>query len=121
MMALMNNWDLKEINNAIYDEGGGVRHYAVSDLGATFGRTGNRFTRSKSNLKDYRGTKFIQRTSPERVDFFLRSRPFILTVLNVPDYVKRTQMQGIVKQIPRKDAKWLGQLLGRLSRDVLRS
>jgi hypothetical protein len=120
MMALMNNWDLKEINNAIYDEGGGVRHYEVSDVGATFGRTGNRFTRSKSNLKDYRKTKFIQRTAPEQVDFFLSSRPFFLMVINVPDYITRTKMQGIVKKIPRTHAKWVGQLLGRLSAEQIR-
>ena len=120
MMALMNNWDLKEVNNAIYEEGGGARHYEVSDLGATFGRTGNRFTRSKSNLKDYRGTKFIQRTAPERVDFFLSSRPFFLMAIYVPDYITRTKMQGIVKKIPRTHAHWVGQLLGRLSAEQIR-
>ena len=120
MMALMNNWDLKEVNNAIYEEGGGARHYEVSDAGATFGRTGNRFTRSKSNLKDYRGTKFIQRTAPERVDFFLSSRPFFLMAIYVPDYITRTKMQGIVKKIPRTHAHWVGQLLGRLSAEQIR-
>ena len=40
-MALINNWDLKEINNAIYDEKGQGPRYVVSDLGATFGETGN--------------------------------------------------------------------------------
>ena len=120
MMALMNNWDLKEVNNAIYEEGDGVRQYEVSDVGATFGRTGNRFIRSKSNLKDYRGTKFIQRAAPERVDFFLSSRPFFLMAINVPDYIMRTKMQGIVKKIPRTHAHWVGQLLGRLSAEQIR-
>src|SRR5579859_2870716 len=49
MMALTNNWDLKEINNSIYDEKGQGPRYVVSDLGATFGETGNPATRSKSN------------------------------------------------------------------------
>ena len=120
MMALMNNWDLKEINNAIFDEGGGVHHYEVSDVGATFGRTGNPFTRSKSNLKDYRGTKFIQKTASERVDFVIRSRPFFLTAIDVPNYITRTKMQGIVKKIPRTHAAWVGQLLGRLSAEQIR-
>jgi len=115
MMALVNNWDLKKINNAIYDEDGEKPHYAVSDLGASFGRTGNFLTRSKSNLRDYRGTKFIQKAKPEQVDFYLSSRPFFLTVLDVPNYVTRTKMQSVVKEIPRTHAKWLGQLLGRLS------
>jgi hypothetical protein len=119
MMALINNWDLKEVNNAIYEEDG-VRYYEVSDLGATFGRTGNPFTRSKSNLKDYRGTKFIQKTAPELVDFSLHSRPFFLAVIDVPNYVTRTKMQGIVKKIPRTYAHWVGQLLGRLSAEQIR-
>jgi len=120
MMALMNNWDLKEVNNAVYEEGSGARYYEVSDLGATFGRTGNPFTRSKSNLKDYRGAKFIQKITPERVDFVLRSRPFFLTVIDVPNYITRTKMQGIVKKIPRSHAHWVGQLLGRLSAEQIR-
>ena len=46
LMALINNWDLKSSNNAIYEVGGEQR-YLVSDLGGTFGRTGSNFTRSK--------------------------------------------------------------------------
>ena len=120
MMALINNWDLKEVNNAVYEEGSGARYYEVSDLGATFGRTGNPFTRSKSNLKDYRGAKFIQKTTPEQLDFVLRSRPFFLAVIDVPNYITRTKMQGIVKKIPRTHAHWVGQLLGRLSAEQIR-
>jgi hypothetical protein len=120
MMALINNWDLKEINNAIYEEEGGVRYYEVSDVGATFGRTGNPFTRSKSNLKDYRGTRFIQKTASERVDFVMHSRPFFLTAIDVSNYITRTKMQGIVKKIPRTHAHWVGQLLGRLSAEQIR-
>ena len=33
MMALLNNWDLKKENNAIYFENG-ERHFVVSDVGA---------------------------------------------------------------------------------------
>lgn len=120
MMALVNNWDLKQINNAIYQEKGEPTRYAVGDLGATFGRTGNPFVRSKSNLRDYRGTKFIQKVKPEEVDFFLSSRPFFLTVFDVPNYVTRTRMQGVAKHIPRTHAKWLGQLLAPLTMEQIR-
>lgn len=121
MMALMNNWDLKETNNTIYEKQGDEEpHYAISDLGATFGRTGNLLTRSKSNLRDYRRTTFMQRVEPEHADFVLSSRPFFLTVFNVPYYVTRTKMQGVVKDIPRTHAKWLGQLLGQLSAQQIR-
>jgi len=120
MMALMNNWDLKEVNNAIYEEPGEKPRYVISDLGATFGRTGNPLVRSKDNLRDYRRTKFIQKVKPEEVDFFLSSRPFFLTAVDVPNYVTRTKMQSITKHILRTHAKWLGQLLGQLSTEQIR-
>ena len=47
MIALLNNWDLSTPNNSVYDVGT-ERRYVVSDVGATFGETGNSFTRSKS-------------------------------------------------------------------------
>ena len=119
-MAFLNNWDLKEINNAIYELPGGESRYVVSDLGATFGRTGNPLVRSKDNLRDYRRTNFVQNAKSEYVDFFLSSRPFSLTVVDVPNYVTRTKMQAVVKHIPRADAKWLGQLLGQLSAEQIR-
>jgi hypothetical protein len=120
MMALMNNWDLKEVNNDIYEQKGEEPRYVVGDLGATFGRTGNSLVRSKDNLGDYRKTKFIQNAAPEYVDFFMNSRPFFLSALDFPNYVTRTDMQGIVKHIPRAHAKWLGQLLAKLSPDQIR-
>jgi len=120
MMALMNNWDLKEVNNAIYQEQGEEPRYVISDLGATFGRTGNPLVRSKNNLRDYARTKFIQKVKPEEVDFHMSSRPFFLTAIDVPNYVTRTKMQGIAKDIPRTHAKWLGQLLGKLSTEQIR-
>jgi len=120
MMALINNWDLKEVNNAIYQEQGEGPRYVVSDLGATFGETGNAITRSKSNAGDYSGSKFIQKVKTDRVDFFLSSRPFFLSAVNVPYYSKRTHMQDIVKDIPLAHAKWLGKLLEPLSDEQIR-
>ena len=78
MMALINNWDLKEVNNAIYQVKGESPRYVVSDLGATFGDTGSPLTRSKSNPEDYSKSEFIQKVTPDHVDFFLSSRPFFL-------------------------------------------
>ena len=120
MMALTNNWDLKEVNNAIYNEKGEGVRYVVSDLGATFGRTGNPQTRSKSNLREYVASKFIHEVKPDHVDFNLSSRPFFLTAIDVPNYAKRTKMQSIVKHIPLGHAKWLGHLLGQLSAEQIR-
>lgn len=120
MMALLNNWDLKESNNVIYQRQGEAPRYAISDLGATFGRTGDAFTRSKSNLSDYRGAKFIQKVTGSQVDFYLSSRPFILTVFHVPNYVTRTKMQSVVKDIPRAHVKWITQRLRQLSGQQIR-
>jgi hypothetical protein len=114
MMSLINNWDLSSANNSIYlinDE----RRYVVSDLGACFGSTGNNFSRSKSSPKDYANSKFIERSDPEIVDFSMHSRPFILSVVNVPNYDARTRMERIARHIPRGDAKWMGQRLSQLS------
>ncbi len=120
MMALINNWDLKEINNAIYAEKDQAPRYVVSDLGATFGETGNSITRSKSNPGDYSGSKFIQKVTADHVDFFLTSRPFFLSAVNVSNYARRTHMQEIAKDIPLADAKWLGKLLEPLSDEQIR-
>ena len=120
MMALINNWDLKEINNAIYDEKGEGRRYVISDLGATFGETGNTVVRSKSNPDDYSDSKFIQKVTAQHVDFVLSSRPLFITAIDVPNYATRTHMQDIVKDIPVADAKWLGKLLEPLSDEQIR-
>ena len=121
MMAMMNNWDLKEVNNSIYEVKGEGLRYVVSDLGATFGQTGNVATRSKDNLGDYSGTKFIQKIGPDYVDFYFNSRPPAYAVLDVPYYKERTHMQDIAKHIPRAHAKWIGEQLARLSDDQLRA
>jgi hypothetical protein len=70
MMPPINNWDLKESNNAIYEEGP-ERIYFVSDLGASFGTTGYnpRHEVSKVNLRSYRHSHFITRTTTDYVDF----------------------------------------------------
>lgn len=119
MMALINNWDLKSINNAIY-VADGEEHYEASDVGASFGKTGNSISRSKSDIKGYEKSKFIEKTTATEVDFVLHSRPFILSAVNLPNYVGRTRMENIVKHIPREDAKWLGGILGRLSDNQIR-
>jgi hypothetical protein len=53
------------------------------------------------------------------VDFVVNSRPLLVTAVDAPNYITRTKMQSIVKNIPKGDAKWIGQILGRLSRDQI--
>lgn len=115
MMALINNWDLKDANNRVSHTSGGGNGYGVTDVGATFGRTGNVITRSKGVPKDYAETRFIKEVTAEYVDFILQSRPFFPLAVHVPNYRARTRMESIVKRIPIDDARWVGNRLGQLS------
>jgi hypothetical protein len=119
MMALVNNWDLAADNNAIRLEDG-RREYYVKDVGASFGKTGEVFTRSKSDPHDYVESKFVQKENTEYVDFVMHSRPFVLSAVDVPNYDKRTKMQDITKHIPVDDARWLGQRLAMLSENQIK-
>ena len=115
IMALINNWDLKEINNAVYQEPDGSV-YVVADLGGSLGRTGNLLSRSKGIAKDYAGAPFIQKVNGNYVDFVMHSRPFFITfVTNFQYYRTRTKMEKVAKHIPIDDARWIGDQLGRLS------
>jgi hypothetical protein len=119
MMALLNNWDLKNVNNVIYDTG--TEHqYVISDVGATLGNTGNYFTRSKGVLKHFARSQFIAEKTPDAVDLVLHSRPFFLTILDVSHYREYSGMEKIVKDIPRDHARWLGQRLYQLSEEQLK-
>jgi hypothetical protein len=109
MMGLLNNWDIKDSNNVVlYVPGRSERRvaeslYAISDLGATFGRTGNvpffwRFTRSRNNPKDYAQARFVDKVKGNRVAFRYGGKN-----------------RGLFKNITVEDAKWIGNLLSRLS------
>jgi len=115
MMALINGWDLKAVNN-----GSANGQYGVTDLGASFGRTGSRLTRSKGVMKDYAATKFIAKVTPTYVDFVMHSRPFILSIFDFESYRERARMTSVVKRIPIADARWIGGQLGKLSNDQIR-
>jgi hypothetical protein len=124
MMAVINNWDLKDENNAIYQVRGEHPYqlYEVSDLGASFGTTGFSWTRrgSKGNLKAYEHSKFVKRATPEYVTFYVPSRPALDHYPEVHQVKLRLKLRWIGKEIPRSDAKWMGDLLGRLSAQQIR-
>ena len=119
MMSLLNNWDLKQDNNSIYLVSG-ERRYWVSDAGATFGKTGNKSTRSKGVPKHYEESKFIAKVTPDLIDFVLHSRPLFLSAVAVSNYRERTRMEQITRQIPRADARWLGLRLSKLRAEQIR-
>ena len=145
LMAVINNWDLKDANNAIYrekhsgDKNGDKTEekasgkesreliYMITDLGASFGTTRleKSHEKAKGNLESYVHSKFIRKVDGDFVDFEDPSRPTILAAGNPREFVSRINMEWIGRRIPRADAKWFGQLLARLSpaqiRDAFRA
>jgi hypothetical protein len=119
VMALINNWDLLTKNNTVY-EVDGQRRYVVSDLGASFGHTGNVLSGTKDNLEDYVNSKFISDTKGNTVHFVMRGRPAVLTALEFPYEFGRPGSKEVVQRIPRADAKWIGQKLALLSESQIR-
>jgi hypothetical protein len=122
MMALVNNWDLKESNTSVYAmKDGAAPMYVVSDLGATFGTTGLTIPDRKSNLDTFMRSKFITKVTPEYLNFATPSRPPLITVFHLPYFIGHIQMRSIGRHIPREDARWIARLLARLSPRQIRS
>jgi hypothetical protein len=121
IMAVINNWDLKDENNAIYQVDG-KRIYMVSDLGASFGAAGRTWPREKSkdNLAAYQQSKFIRRVTDSTVDFQVPARPRYVYWVNPKEYMSRVHLEYIGKGIPIEDARWMGHLLARLSPQQIR-
>jgi hypothetical protein len=121
MMSLINNWDLKDENNAIYeDKDSGKKLYMVTDLGASFGSIGYRLGpgRGKGNIGSYKNSKFITHARAGYVDFSSPAHSTVLGILgifSIPDFVSRMRLRWIGRHIPRNDAKWIGGLLSQLT------
>lgn len=102
LMALINNWDLKDSNNKILLVNGSSAqpelHYIISDLGATFGKTGGFFSRSRNEPEDYVKAKFVEGVNGREVKLSYSGKEQVL-------------MRGITVE----DAKWIGSLLAQLS------
>ena len=120
LMAVINNWDLKDENNAIYQIGG-RQIYMVSDLGASFGSAGRTWPpeKSKGNIDSYSRSRFIRRLTPEFVSFQAPARPRWVLAVNPKEYLRRIHLEWIGKNVPRSDAKWMGSMLARLSQQQI--
>lgn len=122
MMAVMNNWDLKDINNGVYrDAKSGRDLLLVADVGATFGTNGLSWSkgRSKGDLDTFKKSRFITRKTEAEVDFATPAAPTPIEAANVKQYVMRRDLQWIGKNIPIADARWIGSLLKQLSHQQL--
>lgn len=109
MMALINNWDLKDANNVIIKERGDDElRYVISDLGATFGHASTtpiiwRITRSRNNPAKYVKSNFFEKVKGDRV---------------VLHYGGKNR--GLLKDIRVDDAQWIAALLSQLTDRQLR-
>jgi hypothetical protein len=121
MMAVLNNWDLKDVNNAVYsDEKTGKQIFLVSDIGATFA-SNQISTRSKDkgNIESYKKSKFITKVENGRVSFGTPKPPAglfpVIGDIATGDYMRRMGFDWIGHDIPIADAQWIGSLLAQLS------
>jgi hypothetical protein len=110
LMALMENWDLKDSNNrllVVRRDGRNELRYIVSDLGTTFGKTGGQ----KSPMAFFRSVKG-SRNEPE--DYV--SDTFIKAVEGNTVHLHYSGKNAdMMRNITVADAKWIGAWLSRLS------
>ncbi len=106
MMVLFNNWDMKDDNNAILAVKGDTnseRRFIISDLGATFGKTGGIISRSRNKPSDYVKAEFVRGVKGNVVDFNYGGK-----------------MGKAFDGITVDDAKWVASWLSRLSDEQLK-
>ena len=106
LMVMINNWDMKDDNNEILASRGtttGDLSYIISDLGATFGKTGGIISRSRNKPEDYVKAKFINKVNGNVIDFNYGGK-----------------MKQVFGNITLADARWLSNLLGRLSDEQIK-
>ena len=123
LMALLNNWDLTDENNKVYEENRGERIYMVSDLGSTFGTPGLTWPMSKArgNVRSYSHSKFITKVTADTVDVATPRRDSFFFLATPREFFKKLKLRTIGKNIPRDDARWMGELLGQLSPEQIRA
>jgi hypothetical protein len=104
LMAFLNNWDMKEANNVILEKDG-KDYYALSDLGATFGKTGPvglpifwRIGRNRNEPESYADSDFLKGIQSGKIKFA---------------YGGKNSSED--KNITVADGRWLADLLDQLT------
>jgi hypothetical protein len=126
-MAVTNNWDLTTSNNKVYvvfNE----RHYLVSDLGATFGKTGSPPSHvpllphaTKGVLQDYEHSRLIRALTGDTVTFEMHTTaPFFMRPFDRKYFNEYRQAEQLERGIPVLDVRWMGGLLARLTPQQIR-
>jgi len=99
--ALVNNWDSKQSNNAIfgkYDHDGSVvEWYAVADWGGSFGKMGSLFSHSKWRLDDFAKQRFISEVSNNTVKLNYSGK------------------MSVGHSVPLEHARWFAGIVGQLT------
>jgi hypothetical protein len=108
LMVMINNWDMKDDNNEILamrgdTTGEGELRYIISDLGASFGKTGGIFSRNRNNPDSYEKSDFIKKVNGEVIDF---------------NYGGKNQK--LFEKLTVADAAWLSTWLKRLSDEQIK-
>jgi hypothetical protein len=101
MMAIFNNWDIKDENTAVLSDGE-AQYYIISDLGATFGKvpevSGGKSGRSVNKPEQYAQSKFIKQVRDGVIEMDFRSSG-----------------SSIIKTAKVEHGRWLADLLLQLS------
>lgn len=103
LMSLLNNWDLKDDNNKILHVPAGASgqpelQYIISDLGATFGKTGGFLSHNRNAPEDFVKSKFVEGVEGSRVRFAYGGKN-----------------AGLFKNVSVEHTKWIGGLLAQLT------
>jgi hypothetical protein len=108
LMTAVANWDIGGTRNTrvlrvTKPDGSVERQYAVTDLGASFGRMGGLLSKhSKWNLDDYKSEKLVEKVTGGELHL---------------DY---DGMEPGVDHIPLEHARWFASLLGQLTPEQVR-
>ena len=108
LMVMLNNWDMKDDNNEILAPRGesssdAELRYIISDLGATFGKTGGIISRSRNKPSDYVKAEFIKKVNGDVIEFHYSGKN-----------------QKLFQGITVADARWLSNLMKRLTDDQIK-
>jgi len=108
LMVTLNNWDMKDDNNEILARRGdttgeGELRYIISDLGATFGKTGGFFSRSRNEAGDYAKSQFIKAVKGDVIDFSYSGKN-----------------QKLFTNLTVADARWVSDLFKRLGDEQIK-
>lgn len=130
LMVLLANYDTRlENNHILYQKhptsGEMEARYVVTDIGATLGQVGGLGgKRVKNSLEDFKMTKFILGVENGVVEFDYSTRPKgagkFASIFN-PGYGKsQANKEKAMRRIPVGSARWIGEMLSRLSKDQLK-